>query len=74
VEGSGIANADVVIEAIFEDLNAKRELFARIEPKLKPSAVLATTSRFRVSPNSSSRLLVFISSSSRLLVFPSSRL
>jgi 3-hydroxyacyl-CoA dehydrogenase/enoyl-CoA hydratase/3-hydroxybutyryl-CoA epimerase len=42
VEGSGIANADVVIEAIFEDLNAKRELFARIEPKLKPSAVLAT--------------------------------
>jgi 3-hydroxyacyl-CoA dehydrogenase/enoyl-CoA hydratase/3-hydroxybutyryl-CoA epimerase len=42
VEGSGIANADVVIEAIFEDLDAKRELFARIEPKLKPSAVLAT--------------------------------
>jgi 3-hydroxyacyl-CoA dehydrogenase/enoyl-CoA hydratase/3-hydroxybutyryl-CoA epimerase len=42
VEGSGIANADVVIEAIFEDLDAKRELFARIEPKLKLSAVLAT--------------------------------
>ena len=42
VEGNGIATADVVIEAIFEDLNAKRELFARIEPKLKPSAVLAT--------------------------------
>jgi 3-hydroxyacyl-CoA dehydrogenase/enoyl-CoA hydratase/3-hydroxybutyryl-CoA epimerase len=42
VEGNGVANADVVIEAIFEDLDAKRELFARIEPKLKPSAVLAT--------------------------------
>ncbi len=42
VEGSGVATADVVIEAIFEDLNAKRELFARIEPKLKPLAVLAT--------------------------------
>jgi 3-hydroxyacyl-CoA dehydrogenase/enoyl-CoA hydratase/3-hydroxybutyryl-CoA epimerase len=42
VEGHGVAKADVVIEAIFEDLNAKRELFARIEPKLKPLAVLAT--------------------------------
>jgi 3-hydroxyacyl-CoA dehydrogenase / enoyl-CoA hydratase / 3-hydroxybutyryl-CoA epimerase len=42
VEGQGVAKADVVIEAIFEDLNAKRELFARIEPKLKPLAVLAT--------------------------------
>jgi 3-hydroxyacyl-CoA dehydrogenase/enoyl-CoA hydratase/3-hydroxybutyryl-CoA epimerase len=42
VEGRGVATADVVIEAIFEDLNAKRELFARIEPKLKPTAVLAT--------------------------------
>ena len=42
VEGSGVATADIVIEAIFEDLNAKRELFARIEPKLKPLAVLAT--------------------------------
>ena len=35
-----MAKADIVIEAIFEDLNAKRELFARIEPKLKPLAVL----------------------------------
>jgi 3-hydroxyacyl-CoA dehydrogenase / enoyl-CoA hydratase / 3-hydroxybutyryl-CoA epimerase len=42
VDGHGVAKADIVIEAIFEDLNAKRELFARIEPKLKPLAVLAT--------------------------------
>jgi 3-hydroxyacyl-CoA dehydrogenase/enoyl-CoA hydratase/3-hydroxybutyryl-CoA epimerase len=42
VAGNGIAKADVVIEAIFEDLDAKRELYARIEPKLKPQAVLAT--------------------------------
>jgi 3-hydroxyacyl-CoA dehydrogenase / enoyl-CoA hydratase / 3-hydroxybutyryl-CoA epimerase len=42
VEGRGIPKADIVIEAIFEDLNAKRELFARIEPQLKPLAVLAT--------------------------------
>jgi 3-hydroxyacyl-CoA dehydrogenase/enoyl-CoA hydratase/3-hydroxybutyryl-CoA epimerase len=42
VEGNGVAKADILIEAIFEDLNAKRELFARLEPKLKPLAVLAT--------------------------------
>ncbi|HET9448288.1 MAG TPA: 3-hydroxyacyl-CoA dehydrogenase NAD-binding domain-containing protein [Steroidobacteraceae bacterium] len=42
VAGSGISKADVVIEAIFEDLDAKRELYARIEPQLKPGAVLAT--------------------------------
>jgi 3-hydroxyacyl-CoA dehydrogenase / enoyl-CoA hydratase / 3-hydroxybutyryl-CoA epimerase len=42
VAGQGIAKADVVIEAIFEDLDAKRELFARIEPQLKSHAVLAT--------------------------------
>ncbi len=42
VAGNGIAKADVVFEAIFEDLDAKRELYARIEPKLKPQAVLAT--------------------------------
>ncbi|HKQ12282.1 MAG TPA: 3-hydroxyacyl-CoA dehydrogenase NAD-binding domain-containing protein [Steroidobacteraceae bacterium] len=42
VEGHGVAKADIVIEAIFEDLNAKRELFAKLEPKLKPLAVLAT--------------------------------
>ena len=42
VEGRGVAQADVVIEAIFEDLNAKRELYSRLEPKMKPLAVLAT--------------------------------
>ncbi len=42
VEGKGIAKADVIIEAIFEDVDAKRTLFADIEPKTKPDAVLAT--------------------------------
>jgi 3-hydroxyacyl-CoA dehydrogenase/enoyl-CoA hydratase/3-hydroxybutyryl-CoA epimerase len=42
VEGQGIARADIVIEAIFEDLQAKRELYSRLEPHLKPGAVLAT--------------------------------
>jgi 3-hydroxyacyl-CoA dehydrogenase / enoyl-CoA hydratase / 3-hydroxybutyryl-CoA epimerase len=42
VEGQGVAQADVVIEAIFENLDAKRELYARLEPKMKPDALLAT--------------------------------
>jgi len=42
VAGEGVRHADVVIEAIFEDAQAKRELYARLEPQLKPDAVLAT--------------------------------
>jgi len=42
VEGKGVSHADVIIEAIFEDVEAKRELFAKIEPRMKPDAVLAT--------------------------------
>jgi 3-hydroxyacyl-CoA dehydrogenase / enoyl-CoA hydratase / 3-hydroxybutyryl-CoA epimerase len=42
VAGSGAAEADVVIEAIFENAEAKRALYAELEPRLKPGAVLAT--------------------------------
>ncbi len=42
VAGAGIARADVILEAIFENLEAKRELFARIEAQAKPGALLAT--------------------------------
>ncbi|HVC29716.1 MAG TPA: 3-hydroxyacyl-CoA dehydrogenase family protein, partial [Steroidobacteraceae bacterium] len=42
VAGDGVAQADVVIEAIFESLEAKRELYATLEPRMKPSAILAT--------------------------------
>lgn len=42
VEGRGIARADVVIEAIFENVDAKRSLFEKVEPQLKPGAILAT--------------------------------
>ncbi|MBS0349893.1 MAG: enoyl-CoA hydratase/isomerase family protein [Proteobacteria bacterium] len=49
LQGRGVCRADVVIEAIFEDLNAKRQLFAAIEPHLKPEAILATnTSSIRL--------------------------
>ncbi len=42
VNGDGAADADVVIEAIFENIEAKRALYAELEPKLKPNAILAT--------------------------------
>ena len=42
VEGKGVDRADVVIEAIFEDLDAKQALFKSIEPRLKASAILAS--------------------------------
>jgi 3-hydroxyacyl-CoA dehydrogenase/enoyl-CoA hydratase/3-hydroxybutyryl-CoA epimerase len=42
VEGTGVARADVIIEAIFENAEAKRELFRAIEPQMKPEAILAT--------------------------------
>ncbi len=42
VEGNGVADANVVIEAIFEDLEAKRALYAAAEPRLRAGAVLAT--------------------------------
>ncbi len=42
VEGAGLGTADLLIEAIFEDLAAKRALFAAAEPRLHAGAVLAT--------------------------------
>ncbi len=42
VSGDGVALADVVIEAIFENLEAKQNLFKELEPKMKAGAILAT--------------------------------
>ena len=42
VAGDGVARADVIVEAIFEDLEAKQKLFVGLESKAKPSALLAT--------------------------------
>jgi 3-hydroxybutyryl-CoA dehydrogenase len=38
-----LAPSDLVIEAVAEDLDIKRELFAELAPVLKPDAVLSTT-------------------------------
>jgi 3-hydroxyacyl-CoA dehydrogenase/enoyl-CoA hydratase/3-hydroxybutyryl-CoA epimerase len=42
VAGDGIARADVIIEAIFENVDAKRALFAQLEKKAKSGAILAS--------------------------------
>jgi 3-hydroxyacyl-CoA dehydrogenase/enoyl-CoA hydratase/3-hydroxybutyryl-CoA epimerase len=42
VEGAGVARADVIIEAIFENLEAKQALFKRLETDAKPDAILAS--------------------------------
>jgi len=41
-KGIGIPQADIIIEAIFEDLEVKQKLYKEIEPKLKEGAILAT--------------------------------
>ena len=51
VAGNGAAAADVVVEAIFENVEAKQELYARLEPRMKPGALLATnTSSIMLEP------------------------
>ncbi|MDQ3206799.1 MAG: 3-hydroxyacyl-CoA dehydrogenase NAD-binding domain-containing protein, partial [Pseudomonadota bacterium] len=42
LDGQGAGDADLVIEAIIENAQAKRDLFASIEPRLKPDALLTT--------------------------------
>lgn len=54
-KGIGVTQADIVIEAIFEDAEVKRELYKNIEPRMKEDAILAT--------NTSSIMLEDLSSS-----------
>lgn len=41
-KGYGVAQADVAIEAIFEDIEAKQQLFRQLEATMRPDALLAT--------------------------------
>jgi 3-hydroxyacyl-CoA dehydrogenase/enoyl-CoA hydratase/3-hydroxybutyryl-CoA epimerase len=42
VEGAGAARADIIIEAIFENLEAKQALFAKLEASMPTAALLAS--------------------------------
>ncbi|OGV28019.1 MAG: crotonase [Legionellales bacterium RIFCSPHIGHO2_12_FULL_37_14] len=42
VEGVGVKDADVIIEAVFENLNVKREIFKQVEKSAKKDALIAT--------------------------------
>ena len=42
VSGKGAETADIIIEAIYENLEAKQALFKRLEGQAKPGAILAT--------------------------------
>jgi len=42
VDGDGVARADVIIEAIYENKEAKQQLYQSIEPCMRDDAVLAT--------------------------------
>lgn len=49
VDGEGIASADLIIEAIFENLEAKQGLYQTVQAKMKAGAILATnTSSIRL--------------------------
>jgi 3-hydroxyacyl-CoA dehydrogenase len=49
LEFAAMAEADLVIEAVFEDMGVKKELFGKLDALCKPDAVLATnTSRLDV--------------------------
>lgn len=54
-KGLGISQADIIIEAIFENADVKRALYQDIEPRMKPDAILATnTSSIKLEDLSSS--------------------
>ncbi len=42
LQGVGVGEADLVIEAIYENLEAKQALYQTVEPRMKPGALLAT--------------------------------
>lgn len=49
VNGDGVAKADLIIEAIYENLEAKQALYKQLQAKMKPGALLTTnTSSIRL--------------------------
>jgi 3-hydroxyacyl-CoA dehydrogenase/enoyl-CoA hydratase/3-hydroxybutyryl-CoA epimerase len=42
LDGEGVRNADLIIEAVPEKLELKQKVYAGLEPRMKPQAILAT--------------------------------
>ncbi len=42
LDGEGVRNADLIIEAVPEKLELKQKVYASLEPAMKPGAILAT--------------------------------
>jgi len=42
MDGEGVRNADLIIEAVPEKLALKQKVYAGLEPRMKPGAILAT--------------------------------
>ncbi|HET7850965.1 MAG TPA: 3-hydroxyacyl-CoA dehydrogenase NAD-binding domain-containing protein [Pseudolabrys sp.] len=42
LKGEGVSSADLIIEAVPERLDLKQKVYAGLEPKMKPDAILAT--------------------------------
>jgi len=42
LDGEGVRNADLIIEAVPENLALKQQVYAGLEPRMKPGAILAT--------------------------------
>jgi 3-hydroxyacyl-CoA dehydrogenase / enoyl-CoA hydratase / 3-hydroxybutyryl-CoA epimerase len=42
LDGEGVRNADLIIEAVPEKLELKQKVYAGLEPSMKPGAILAT--------------------------------
>jgi 3-hydroxyacyl-CoA dehydrogenase / enoyl-CoA hydratase / 3-hydroxybutyryl-CoA epimerase len=42
MDGEGVRNADLIIEAVPEKLELKQKIYAALEPRMQPGAILAT--------------------------------
>lgn len=42
MDGEGVRNADLIIEAVPEKLELKQKIYAALEPRMKPGAILAS--------------------------------
>ena len=58
LEDEGVRSADLVVEAVFEDMGVKRETFAKLEARCRPDAIFCTNTSV-MSPSEISRELKY---------------